>query len=498
MSAVESFRVLRHAPLARLRFSLLLASIAFAFSAPAFAQNAPQLTQPLAADLQPNPADPALLMQPGGGAVAFACPRLTRADRVRQEVYQGNDGWFFRSGDLAEDLTISPPLMAEFVRLSKALAARGTTLVLAPTPPRGQIGRVALGPVDTDTVYDPKWSDRSDSIFRADAAKAGLAVIPALSPTTPPEFFFRRDHHWTPLGSQMFAKDIAAYLGLLPAAKALPRLTFHTTQTETIDLQSHLRDQIAAECDVAIPPEQVTLYRTEQSADTAADLFGDDAAPSPEAGADALFGGGDAPAIALIGTSFSEIERYGFEGFLLQETGLQVANHAVSSGGAFASMVGYLSSPAWRDTPSPIMLWEFQRNDALLKDSALGFRQAIPAAKGDCGGGAIATAEGESGKGLVLTLAAPEKSIVSGQEAYAVIQFADPLVRVVAVSFQHRDGQIEDVPLIRHPRLSGLDTYYLELSGDIDAPLQSITVAPEFDRPVKTSIRLCAPPTATP
>jgi alginate biosynthesis protein AlgX len=485
---------------------LLVMTAAALAAIPAFANDPARPLQPMnaAAARLPNPADPAQ----AGAAIAtvrpFACPRLaTDGNKGAMNlgvVEQGRDGWFFRRGDdLSEEIGLPPFLLRDMARLSAVLKARGTTLVLAPTPTRGQMGETMLGPIDPDTVYDPALAYTADGAFRVAAGQAGLAILPVPARPADPAGFFKRDHHWTPLGAKAFASAVAARLVGIPALQDLPRQTYSTATGDTVPLESPMGRQLGTLCDEPLPAESVTLYRTEQKAQTADDLFGDGAAASPSAGADALFGGGDVPVIALAGTSFSAQEWLNFEGFLLEATGWSVANHSISGGGAYAPLLAYLSSPAWRDTPSPVLLWEFQRNGTTIKEASLALRQIIPAARGLCAAGAVAgTVKGAVSADGLAAVALKESAALSGAEDYAVIRLSDPSIRTLKARLTHADGQVEEVPLRRQERMPQLDTFFLEVSGDIEAPLTALSVTASAEKPFAAEVTLCRAAPSTP
>jgi alginate biosynthesis protein AlgX len=468
----------------------LVALAALAAQTPLAAETPKPALQPLdAVAATPNPADPA-----EAAKKPFNCPRLDQGDLSGRmalgKLHQGEDGWFFRAGDLTEDAALPPPLLRDIARLSKAMAARGTTLVLAPTATRGQMGRARLGPIDPETVFRATNADKADAAFRAEARRLGLVVTPPPSADPDPELYYKRDHHWTPRGAELFAKDVAGIVLALPALKDMPRQAYATSAQQTAPLESVMGRQIATLCDEPLPAEEITLYRTEQSAETANDLFADE--PTPTAGAPAS----NAPAIAVAGTSFSAQERFNLEGFLMQETGLSVANYSVSGGAAYAALINYLASPAWRDAPSPVVVWEFQFNSATLKEAPAALRQLIPAAKGAC-------ADDRRAATLKATLKPGEETTVEAPaarpgELYAHIRFSDPTLRRFMLRFRHADGQIEDMPVIRHARLGPAESFFVESSGEIEAPLAGLSLSSAADKPVEAEIDLCRNPVSTP
>jgi alginate biosynthesis protein AlgX len=444
--------------------------------------------QPLEAGAAPNPADPALASNR-----PFNCPRLDKGDQsgamALGKLYQGEDGWFFRAGDLTEDAALPPPMLKDIERLAKAMAERGSVLVLAPTATRGQMGRMRLGSIDAETVFRPENADKADAEFRAAAKKRGLVVISPPPSDPDPGLYYKRDHHWSPRGAQLFAKDLAGTILALPAVKDLPRQTYATTAQQTIPLESVMGQQIATLCDEPLPSEDVTLYRTEAKAESADDLFADE----PAEGAPSA---SSAPAIAIAGTSFSAQERFNLEGFVMQETGLSVANHSISGGAAYAALINYLGGPAWRQTPSPMVVWEFQYNSATIKEAPAAFRQIIPAAKGLCTGEAVAaTVKAPLAPGAEIMLDVPEAKAGS---LYAHIRFSDSSVRQVMTRFLHKDGEIEDVPLIRHARLGPAEAFFVETSQEIAAPLAQLSVSASFPTAVEAEITLCHDRTSTP
>jgi len=62
------------------------------------------------------------------------------------------------------------------------------------------------------------------------------------------------------------------------------------------------------------------------------------------------------PEIVLIGSSFSV--NANFHGALQQSARAAVANMARAGGGFAGAAVAYFASPAWRETPPRVVLWE--------------------------------------------------------------------------------------------------------------------------------------------
>jgi len=69
-----------------------------------------------------------------------------------------------------------------------------------------------------------------------------------------------------------------------------------------------------------------------------------------------LFGDADLPNIALVGTSFSRTS--GFVPFLDYALNTRVASFARDGGGFSTSLVNYLKSPTFKESPPKLIVWE--------------------------------------------------------------------------------------------------------------------------------------------
>jgi alginate biosynthesis protein AlgX len=448
-------------------------------------------------------AAPALAESPPAAAAPapFACPRLaTAGDFGRMalgRVHQGADGWFLRDADLTEDVSLSPAFFREARRFADALAARGVTLVLAPNIPRARWAGEALAAIDPLTVYDPARAAEGERAFAEAARAAGLAFVDLTAFPTPQAHGFKRDHHWTPEGAKAYAQTLAKTLLDLPALRDRPRGAYVTSVEATVPLASIMGRQLGGLCDVPLPPEMVTLYRTEADAQDAADLFGD--APAAEApagdaasGAQALFGDAGAPPIALAGSSFSGMPAFNFEGFLMEATGLAVANHSVIGGGPYAALESYVASDAFAAGPSPVLVWEFPRRLSTASEARIAFRRMTPAVHGVCPADrALARA--------AVTLRPNEPAIllpgeINAKGLYLAIEHQDPGLRDMLVSVEYANGEGEDVVLQRHERSPPTRRAFLALADDIPAPPTRIALTIRHARPVDATLSLCAAP----
>ena len=71
---------------------------------------------------------------------------------------------------------------------------------------------------------------------------------------------------------------------------------------------------------------------------------------------DDLFGDANLPNIALIGTSFSRTSE--FTPYLEMQLNTKIGNFALDGGDFAGSANAYFASPAFKDTPPKLIIWE--------------------------------------------------------------------------------------------------------------------------------------------
>ncbi|WP_299696013.1 alginate biosynthesis protein AlgX [Hydrocarboniphaga sp.] len=327
-------------------------------------------------------------------------------------LQQGRDGWLFRSRvDLSTRIEITDDSLAELRRLASAMRARGTELVVVLQPPRALM--------DPDKLGDDQRASYDLGAARAGYAQA-LARIRSAGVTVPPldtlvdehkhyEYFFRRDHHWTPAGAEATAKVVAATVQQMPSFREVPRLTYATRANALIGKPGTLQKVASQICGGSYSMQYLTGYITEASSDNAAASADALLGPQPKksdspsggllddhaasAGSGGLLDDGDAggdsgaPQIALIGTSNSDAKGgYNFGGYLQQYIGADILNAALSGGSFDGSLLHYLPSEAYQKHPPKIVIWEmpWQNWPGADKNPYKTFRQALPLVHDGC------------------------------------------------------------------------------------------------------------------
>ncbi len=359
-------------------------------------------------------------------------------------LHAGPDGWLLRDDDLTTTFMVAPDTLAYLERLTAALSDKGVALVLAAQPPRG----VAL-PAGSLPGYNPGAALGRYADVRAALETTGLHVtdLGRVASETP-NYFFRRDHHWTPDGAEASARAVAETLRAAQLFGQLEPETFTTEATQEEEQMGSFGEAIGRICGRNPPAERLTRYRTrvERTAEQAS---------GQETPATDLFGDVSAPPVTLVGTSNSARPDLNFSGFLEQATGFEVLNAAATGGGPQAALESYLRSETFHQATPVVIVWEFVTLFDLPQDP-LFYRQLIPSVEGACAAPAVTRRV----DGTLLTLFDGPRS---GRNLY--LEFSDLSLTAFGLELVYQNGHRESLNLRRSGRETNDGSYFLELAG---------------------------------
>ena len=259
-------------------------------------------------------------------------------------------GWIIGDDQMRGTFKVSGEARALWSDIRDEFAAQGVTLTVMVAPPRPLFApadvRAAMGKAD----YDADAAATAFKGYIAGLNEAGIAAPDLLSASSAAErpYYFQRDTHWTPSGAALSAKALAEAIGLATDAAA-------PDYSATYDEKGSLSMVAKAACGVRPSPETV-------------------AAPdyAKAGGASALLGDATGPALALVGTSFSD--RYQRDAYRVADaiahyTGASVENFSVSGGGVTAAMEAFIRSGRMAEFET--VVWEAPYTEPLTNISAL-------------------------------------------------------------------------------------------------------------------------------
>ncbi len=293
-----------------------------------------------------------VLAAPAKAESEVGCPAL-REEKSYKGTYEdlkyllpGKDGWVYRSqNDLRTDYSFRHENGDLLVKLSKALKDKGVELVIVYPPTRGVVAHQFVPRRDPlAKLYDPAKVRMEYKKTLADMNEQGVHMIGTPDTKLGSKFFFKADHHWTPEGAAEMAQLVADYVKALPLYAGLKKTQYVTKELPPVDNEPTFNAAIKSICGKGVPFDKLTLTETE---------------PVEKGDAASLLGDANAE-IVLVGTSNSKRaeNELNFSGRLKEFLSADVLNAAISGSGVTESLVTYLASSHYKQTPPKVIIWE--------------------------------------------------------------------------------------------------------------------------------------------
>lgn len=296
----------------------------------------------------------------------------------RSRVVEGTNGWLFYENDLVTDIPVDGEMVKE---LANAFNYRGIDVVFLALPPRALFAAAGL-PKKVD--YRRKQALKGYRVFLNTFEEAGFRVVrlDGLDKTEYQNFFFLRDHHWTPYGAEVSAKKVRELLEDTPFINNSEN-QFRTYTEETLYRIGSQAGNAERNCNVLFEPEPYEKFVTELLQEPIG-----------------LFDSIESSGIVLVGSSNSRDgnDRHNnFEGFLKQQLNMDLVNYSITGGGDFKSIEDYVLSDAYNDIPPDLIVWETLlapgTPDNVNFSDKRRFQQLIPSVYGSCSNNSLITKE---------------------------------------------------------------------------------------------------------
>ena len=401
---------------------------------------------------------------------------------------EGRDGVFFRTfADLRLQHPMDARVMEQMGRLSRALAARGTTLVYVTIPSKSQAMPRDLPeraanygfelPV-AEAVYDDIVTRlRAEGVIAPDIMRALQA-----SPEDAERPLFGADFHWSAAGARLAAEAIGQAIHAAALPEDLAPRAYETRSTGTAEAFSGMRRSLQGFCIDTLPSVMTSAWETVE-APTADGTLDIGLAPAEEAPLDIFGDTAQArPEIVLAGTSFSDSVVNNFPGFLQQYTGFEVVNYAITGGNQFGAMTSYLTSAEFQAAPPRVLIWENPIYNNLGQYGPGPMEELIAAAGTGCGLdlGARRLGGEETQDGLEADLSPMADRVTPASTL--MIDFGAEGARSVSVELDTARGITRKTRIERGDRLRATGRFYLDMGGFWMPDLTAVRV--RFDRPL--------------
>ena len=414
----------------------------------------------------------------------------------RRPVWQGKDGWLFEPADLIETLELEP-VQPYLSRLSQAFNYQGITLVAVIVPTRGMVHSEMMDPAKP--IFEAHSGAKAVAEYRRFLAlfhEANIIAPDLIEVAHEDEgaFFFKRDHHWSSVGARATAEAVARHLYPMPSYIELEiEQETHPFRTKAVGSEPQMGTlQRRAEqfCGVRFPKEYVKVFST--------DLVVQGSSPG-----EALFADLGSPPVALVGTSNSQRPRdkppLNFDGFLRDYLGLEVLNAAFAAAGVHGSLLAYLSSDDYLEQPPKFVIWESLLSIWHNHESVIGEqRQVIPSIYGPC------APEDSLIQGRVEASNAQEIEVLQNianlpvydHNHFLYLEMIDRTLVDFTLVLIHQNGQQDRVRVERSTRAPNSGRFFLELSDEIRAPLESVSLITAAGTSGEIIARICQVPTS--
>ena len=257
-----------------------------------------------------------------------------------KKVVVGTDDWLFtteefehpKNADAAEKR-----LLTLVSTVDGYLAAHNIELIVALVPAKARIYSEHLGRHAVPEFRQPLYSRVHEAIAQAGVPVPDLSALFVSSKKMQP-LFLRLDTHWTPAGAELVAKAIADEAKNI----VLEKSTFKTVASDAVPVEGDLEKYIkTGPFNSWLAPERdiLTTYKVEK--ESAGDLFATEVIP-----------------VALIGTSYSAIDKWNFEGALKSALQADVLNLADEGQGPLEPMAKFLKDTDISNTKIKLVVWE--------------------------------------------------------------------------------------------------------------------------------------------
>lgn len=274
---------------------------------------------------------------------------LTLGD-LGERVRSGCPGWLF----LADELQVHPQAEANararaqtVLQTRQALATQGVDLLVAVVPDKSRVEADRLCGLHRPAAFEHRlqaWAD----MLRAEGVKV-LDLTSALQ-AGEQEAFLRADSHWSQAGAGAAALAVAEQV-----------------RAAGVPLQPEREYDVSTGPPALRPGDLVRLagidglpQRWQPETDVVAPQRYTPLAAAAD-DADALFGDAGTPTLALVGTSFSRTSEFAPQ--LARELGVEIGNFARDGAKFGAAAQAYFKSPAWKQTPPRLVIWEIDERD---------------------------------------------------------------------------------------------------------------------------------------
>jgi alginate O-acetyltransferase complex protein AlgJ len=257
----------------------------------------------------------------------------------RTGVLIGQDGWLFTDEEFRRPKHFDAEIQGKLeyiTEVKRELEANGTQLAVVVIPAKARIYAEHLGRYKKPAYWNDVYSSFVTNLKeRGVIAPDTLSALEAAK--SQGDLFLKTDTHFTPAGARVVAKSIAetiraSNLSLVPAS-------FTEVPGKPVEHSGDLLKYIPMGNQQASGPKPDTLSASTVEGSSGGGLLGDAQLE-----------------VALVGTSYSANDKFGFPGSLKLELGADLLNAAQEGKGPIVPMHEYMKT--FKENPVKLVIWE--------------------------------------------------------------------------------------------------------------------------------------------
>jgi alginate O-acetyltransferase complex protein AlgJ len=257
----------------------------------------------------------------------------------RTGVLVGQAGWLFTDEEFKRPKHFDAEIQGKLEYISEVkrkLEANGTKLAVVVIPAKARVYAEHLGrykkPGYWNTVYSSFVSNLNERGVIAPDALSALEAAKSQG-----DLFLKTDTHFTPTGARVVAKSIAE--AIQGANLSLTATSFTEVPSKPLEHSGDLLKYIPMGNQQASGPKPDMLTSSTVEGSSGGGLMGDAKLE-----------------IALVGTSYSANDKFGFPGSLKLELGADLLNAAQEGKGPIVPMREYMKT--FKENPVKLVIWE--------------------------------------------------------------------------------------------------------------------------------------------
>ncbi len=281
----------------------------------------------------------------------------------RPGVVLGREQWLFSDEEFKPSAR-AEQTQAENLALLRGvrdtLRQHGVELVLAIIPAKARVYPEYIGEQAPASLHDDLYN-----AFHAQARQANIFAPDLFGPLQAAkargQVFLRTDSHWTPMGAEVAAQQLAEAVARQTLLNGEPQ-SFVTENEQQAPYKGDLTNFLPLDplFSDLLPKPDLLQKRSTRAAEAGSE------------GDDALFADKQIP-VALVGTSYSANPNWNFLGALQQALRSDVANYAEDGHGPILPMLKYLQSDEFKNAPPQLLVWEFPERYLPIKNDLSAF-----------------------------------------------------------------------------------------------------------------------------